>query len=97
MIRLFRQRVIATSARVNGHVLKYTSPSSAAPSETTTVMLKKLHPSATGEILNDVIAKSGISIRKAIIEPGCAVQLTNEVQAECVSTLLKHEFNCKVC
>lgn len=90
MMHLLRPRLGAR--RLNALTLKCNA--SKAPSETTTVMLKKLHPSATAATLQEAIDESGLRIRKTLIEPGCAVQLTNEVHAECVATLLKHEFGC---
>ena len=66
-----------------------------APSETTTVMLRKLHPSATQKTLSETIDKAGLRIRKAIIEPGCAIQIRNIVHAECAATLVQKQFKCK--
>lgn len=88
-MQLLRSRV---SYRLNALTLQRSVTQ--APSETTTVLLKKLHPSATAALLQETIDTSGLRIRKTHIEPGCAVHVTNEVQAECVSTLLKHEFGC---
>lgn len=89
MMQLLRPRL-----RARLSVSKLNRCVSQAPSETTTVMLKKLHPSATAATLQEVVDASGLRIRKTFIEPGCGVQLANEVQAECVSTLLQHEFGC---
>jgi hypothetical protein len=68
--------------------------SSSGPSETTTVMLRKLHPSATAKSLDDLVKASGLRIRKAEIEPGCALQVLNEVHAECAASLIAKKFKC---
>jgi hypothetical protein len=66
------------------------------PSETTTVLLKKLHPSATQKSLSDLITSSSLRIRRVHIEPGCAVHLQNVVQAECAIKVLEQKYSLKV-
>lgn len=60
------------------------------PSTTTTVILKNLSPLLTETSLKAAIAE--INCRKVEMEPGCAIHVKNEAEANYVSSLVASKF-----
>ena len=97
MLGVFRRKVVPSGYRGAFSVIAGSRGlAGEGPSETTTVLLKKLHPSATQKSLSDLIATSTMRIRRVHIEPGCAVHLSNVVQAECAIKILEQKYSLRV-
>ena len=68
---------------------------SSSPSITTSVLLKKLPHNTTNESLVQVLSE--MNCRKILLEPGCALHLTCEAQADYAVSIVKNKLQCEVC
>jgi hypothetical protein len=67
---------------------------STGPSTTTTVQLRKLPSSLTETSLKTALGS--LNYRKLELEPGCAIHLLNEAQADCGQSKINQKFGIEV-
>lgn len=79
---------------VSRQLVNLSTKASKGPSTTTTIQLRKLPSSLTETSLKTALGS--LNYRKLELEPGCAIHLLNEAEADCGLTKIKQKFGCEV-